>query len=642
MEHKTSTPAMKDLKRLQQNCAALLQQKYFNEQQTIQQMADQQADGSWQDIDYTCQNLSAWEPANHIRRLHIMTATWSYKKSPLYHSAELGDCIRRGIEFWVKEKRYADNWWWNNICVPMTLGHIFIMGEELFQDTSLLQSVIPYLEQAKFGMTGQNRIWLAKGVLFRAILTNNDQLVSQAVKEIIAEIVYSDCEGIRCDGSFHQHGPQLQFGNYGLSYLDSIAVLISYFAGTRWAFSDIEPFRNMVLNGMKWTLWHDVMDLSAQGRQIRKNSQKDKNKTIRDSIALLAKNDSAFAAEYQKEPVGNKMFFTSDYMIHRTKNFYASFRANSVRTCPVETHVCYDNLLGRYLSDGVMQIMRSGEEYFNITGCWEWNRLPGTTLPATPLVKYDPPQDPEVTEFTPLRTSGESVFTGGVSDHCKYGAMIYSMDLDGVKARKAVFFADDIIISLGSGIESDSPYPVATTVEQSLLCGKVDRGENWFYHNNIGYSGKNISLFTGKQQGDWKPVWGGHKKSVPDEKAIFKLTVEHGKNVRNGSYEYAIYPDIKLRDMPEIANSYQVLANDEKVQAVKLKNGVIMAIFHKHGRIADLASDSAGAFIITEDKIFAADPTQKKRIFNVSLNKKAYKIALPGRKFSGQTIAIAR
>ena len=94
--------------------------------------------------------------------------------------------------------------------------------------------------------------------------------------------------------------------------------------------------------------------------------------------------------------------------------------------------------------------------------------------------------------------------------------------------------------------------------------------------------------------------------------------------------------------MPETANSYQVLANDEKVQAVKLKNGVIMAIFHKHGRIADLASDSAGAFIITEDKIFAADPTQKKRIFNVSLNKKAYKIALPGRKFSGQTIAIAR
>ena len=179
-------------------------------------------------------------------------------------------------------------------------------------------------------------------------------------------------------------------------------------------------------------------------------------------------------------------------------------------------------------------------------------------------------------------------------------------------------------------------------MEQSLLCGKVDRGENWFYHNNIGYSGKNISLFAGKQQGDWKPVWGGHKKSVPDEKAIFKLTVDHGKNVRNGSYEYAIYPDIKLRDMPEAANSYQVLANDEKVQAVKLKNGVLMAIFHKRGRIADFATDSAGAFIITEDKIFAADPTQKKRIFNLTLNKKAYKITLPSGAFTGQTVATAR
>ena len=176
---------------------------------------------------------------------------------------------------------------------------------------------MPYLEQANFGMTGQNRIWLAKGVLFKALLTDNDNLISQAVREMTAEIVYSDREGIRIDGSFHQHGPQLQFGNYALSYLENISVLICYFSNTRWALTDIEPLRNLVLNGIKWTLWRDVMDISAQGRQIKKDSQKEKNKMLRASIALLSEKDSAFSAEYQKEPVGNKMFYTSDYMIQR-------------------------------------------------------------------------------------------------------------------------------------------------------------------------------------------------------------------------------------------------------------------------------------------------------------------------------------
>ena len=179
-------------------------------------------------------------------------------------------------------------------------------------------------------------------------------------------------------------------------------------------------------------------------------------------------------------------------------------------------------------------------------------------------------------------------------------------------------------------------------MEQSLLCGKVEQGENWFYHNNIGYSGKNISLFAGKRKGDWKPLWGGYKKSVPDEKEIFQLTIEHGKNVRNGSYEYAIYPDIKLNDMPNAVKSYQVLANNETVQAIKLKNGIIMAIFHKQGKIADFVTDSAGAFIITDEKIFSADPTQKKHVFNLTLNKKAYKILLPTGRFAGQTVAVAR
>ena len=66
-----------------------------------------------------------------------------------------------------------------------------------------------------------------------------------------------------------------------------------------------------------------------------------------------------------------------------------------------------------------------------------------------------------------------------------------------------------------------------------------------------------------------------------------------------------------------------------------------MAIFHKSGNIAEFSTDSAGAFIITDEKIFAADPTQKKRKFHLTLNKSVYEVTLPSGNFTGKTAEIA-
>lgn len=634
------TQKMNDFEKLRYNCASFLQKKYYKLKDTQKFLAEQKKDGSWQDIDYTCQNWAGWRTANHLNRLRTMAAGWSNPESPFYHSEKLGTAIKRGLEYWSKAKRRSPNWWWNEIHVPMTLGHTFILCHDLLKDGPWLNAAMPYLDQAKLGYTGQNRIWVAKGVLFKGILTADEKLIAAAHKSMLSEIAYAKGnEGIRIDGSFHQHGPQLQFGNYGLSYLSSITVLIYYFADTRWALTEIEPFRHFVIGGMKWVLWKDVTDLTAQGRQIWKNTQLAKNKSIRNSIAMLIEKDPKFAAQYKEEPVGNKMFFRSDYMVHRTKNFYASYKANSLHTYPVETYVIGDNRPGRYLSDGVLLVMRSGREYLNIASCWEWNRLPGTTLPALPLLK---PGKPSEVIGRLARIKGESTFTGGVSDGRKYGAMIYTMNVDKVKAKKAVFFADKVIIALGCGIDSDSPHPVATTVEQSLLNGKIEKGSGYFYHNNIGYSGKNITLSTGRRKGDWKPIWGAHKKPMPDEKEIFQLTIDHGKNVRNGSYEYAIYPDTLRKNMPEAMKSYKVLANNNTVQAVKLKDNTIMAVFHKAGKLGSFSTDSAGIFIIGTKKIFAADPSQKKTGFDLTLNGKKYKVKLPGGKFAGKTVVLDR
>ena len=258
--NRESIQKMKDLKKLHENCSSLLQKQYMDIEKAQKSLASQNKDGSWSDIDYYSKNYAAWDPSKHLYNLRFMAAAWRNPESPLHHSKKLGDSIKLGLEFWLKEKRTALNWWWNEIFVPMTLGHIFILSDDLLQDGQWLDKFLPYFNQAKLGYTGQNRIWVSEGVLFKAILLGDEKLISAAAKEILAEISYSkNGEGIRVDGAFHQHGKQLQFGNYGLSFLNDISALIAFFSGTKWELSQIVPFRDFVINGIKWVLWNDVM-----------------------------------------------------------------------------------------------------------------------------------------------------------------------------------------------------------------------------------------------------------------------------------------------------------------------------------------------------------------------------------------------
>ena len=165
-------------------------------------------------------------------------------------------------------------------------------------------------------------------------------------------------------------------------------------AGTPLAFPPerTEALRHLVLNGYRWVIWNGRFDLLAQGRQIGRNSQTGKAKAALRAIAALQKADPESGRLYaeilrQKTPfTGNRHFFNSDYMVHRRPSWYATVRMNSTRTVPVEDRINWENALGRYFSDGVMLIMRSGDEYRDITACWDWTRLPGTTLPATPIL----------------------------------------------------------------------------------------------------------------------------------------------------------------------------------------------------------------------------------------------------------------
>lgn len=645
----------KDINILKRNCCRLFTESSHDLAKAMKALETMLPDGSWDDIDYDDQTASGWRSAIHLSNILAMSAAWVHGDTPLYKDAGLWEGICRSLEFWFKEDRRCQNWWYNEILVPCTLGRIGILLESFLSGKACWEALCGRLRQASFGMTGQNRVWRAEAVMLSGILDGDGVRIGEARQAIVEEVGYGDVEGIRRDGCFHQHGSQIQFGNYGLSYLKCISEAMYYFSGTCWAFSEpsMSVLRYYVSGGMNWVLWKGTMDLQGMGRQVRKDSQEEKYSVVMRSLSLLSQCDKGHRREYMQVPRGNRMFYNSDFMVHRTGAYYASCRANSVRTVPVETTINFDNLLGRYFSDGCLLTMRTGREYFNICGCWDWTRLPGTTCPATPRYTAEESKAhgykvnnvyPFVTHSATGRWRGESTFTGGVSDG-RYGCMVYTMEVDGVRGKKSYFFGKDVIVALGCDIESTSPYAVATSVEQSLHCGEVQSGDGWIYHNGIGYYGAGMRYECVRRQGDWLPIWGSYKESILDEKDIFQITIEHGTGVRGGSYCYGIFPNSKVEDMPTAGRRFKVLSNDSRLQAVSFAGGLVMAVFHAPGVVrcgfGDFRALTPGVFIIRKDGFYCADPTQKKRSIRVEAQGNEYRITLPSGGICGSSVYVA-
>ncbi|MBR2434992.1 MAG: hypothetical protein IKB22_05920, partial [Lentisphaeria bacterium] len=91
---------------------------------------------------------------------------------------------------------------------------------------------------------------------------------------------------------------------------------------------------------------------------------------------------------------------------------------------------------------------------------------------------------------------------------------------------------------------------------------------------------------------------------------------------------------------PRAIQSYQVLANNESLQAVKLKDRTILAVFHKPGSLGDFSTDAPGVFILRKKRIHAADPTQKKRLFHVKWKGIGHTVKLPRGARAGSTVLL--
>ena len=243
-----------------------------------QYLESQQADGSWKDINYQDTMRSQWGPSFHASRLTTMATAYKDKNSVFYKKKDVAKKIHQGMRYWNDGKFVCRNWWYNQIGVPRILGILYLlMEDEMSKDE--LTAAIQYMKNSKFGMTGQNSAWLAENVLVRALLEKNEPLLLEARDYILRELVVSqDGEGVRPDMSFHQHGPQQQFGNYGLSYANTQAYWARIFKATVYEVGreQLDILHHYLVDGLQGTCWKGYMDIGSCGRQAVRNAQKTK------------------------------------------------------------------------------------------------------------------------------------------------------------------------------------------------------------------------------------------------------------------------------------------------------------------------------------------------------------------------------
>lgn len=280
-------------------------------------------DGSWSDIDYADKTRGAWKPARHTSRLLEMARIYANPQSPLHGDAKLRDAIHSALGHWLQKNYLCPNWWYNDIGTPTAIATLLLLFEkELTPEEKV--AALKIVGRSNISSTGQNRVWIASNHLRRGLMREDLGAIQNARDVIMKEVAVSttvvapkavavpkgvvapkpavpSTEGIQADFSFHQHGPMLQFGNYGLSFAADMAAWADALRGTRWAMpeNELAILRSYLIEGLRFVCWKQNMDISSCGRQLFPGSPAGKYAALLNTLARMKRVDPSHATDYQ-------------------------------------------------------------------------------------------------------------------------------------------------------------------------------------------------------------------------------------------------------------------------------------------------------------------------------------------------------
>lgn len=605
----------KDLQILKDRYMKDLLGREFTDEERFEEIKARVIPGQYEDsvrfsnIDYTSVTRNSWDLPGHLYQACDLAVI--YARGKFARMDEVKDIFIKAMNEWLKADYVNANWWHNEINVAGTMSDIGLLAWDLFNEKQkrkvhliIARGSFMYNYGAK-EWTGANQLWGTNIAAKHAIIMNDIDYMHEIADRMYEEVVIGMREGIQTDNSYFQHGTRLYAGGYGRNFISSLTSMLGLFDGTPFELpkEKADILSNFILDGDRWMIHKGYFDYIACGREFSRPGWGGagmisgaarglcKLNSFRDKVEPLT--EFADAVENEKVSVqGVKYFPVAAMMCTHIDDWYIGFKgvrpgATQGEECNMEYIYCANLAYGTTTC-----VMRSAEEYLTMSPVWNFCRVPGTTT------RYEEPDDLSKHSNDCNRFQQGDRFDGGQLGDCAYSAQ--TVEHHGIRATVVAFGTPWGVAILGSGISSDTDgEELITTVEQCLATGKVNISDHLVEHNGIKY----INLDTRNKfitsvehrTGSWK------RNNIPmddiqSEDDVLEITLDRTHN----GYAYLIQPETK-------DGKFEVLANTEDFQAVRIPDGRVFAHFFKDGAYTytadgDVVSGKANECVVVEAK----------------------------------------
>lgn len=605
--------------------------------------------GRWADIDYRDTQRANWQPLTHLQRVRALALAWSNPGSRRFHDPALWKTLNLTLDHWLRERYHNSNWWHNEIGVPQYMRDIIVLLRDTL-DQPKLAAALEVLGQYRLQKSGAgaNLVWSADLGLHLGALTGNDELIRKCARLLADEVHITTGDGLQPDNSFHQHGARLQVFQYGAAYLQGNIRLAWQLMGTSWALPEekISLLAGFTLDGWQWMSRgiHTVpgtIDRSVS-RPGALNSA-----DLRDYIpylcALCPSKAKAFEAIARRQNdqgpalVGFRYFPRSDFSVYQQPHFTWFLKTISDRTLPTES-INGENRKGGLLNSGDGYVLRTGNEYFNLMPVWDWEKLPG------------------VTSFHGATHIDRHSFTGSVGDG-KSGLTVMDYGLTGTTGQRLdtrKFWAchDGWVVCLIGGLHdsalSTKPF---TTLDQCRWAGSVTvkrtaettlhegdhelKGVHWIRHAGVTtlfFKPAQLDIHAGTATGTWASINTSGSAAPVTEKTFTPLLL-HGSDP---AAAYALTTDITLKQTRSFTTRppCTVIRNDPGLQAIRFRDGTILAAFYTAGTLhlddnQTIGVDQPCLLLASADGTYLSDPSRKAGTLTLTIGHSSKSFFLP-------------
>jgi chondroitin AC lyase len=640
-----------------------LLKKEIEKAEIIEILQKRKNTGSFDGIDYSDLSRTAGFPHRfHLVYLEDLAIVYRQKTSDFYQDKNILTSIKLGLEHWVENDYFGDNWHNNQISTPSHFTNVLLLvGDEL--PNELVEKLKPIVGRANMNASGArpsgDRIVIA-GILAKNLLfSNQKEAFGEIVKLIEGEVKFNTGErGMQHDYSFHHREDRVNnTTSYGYGkYANAFGEWSYYVAGTSFAFAQerIEHLVDYYLDGIYKQLVYGVYtDVSVQNRSITHKASFKPHDVLEIERLLLSTNYRKNELEEiislrkgESKPTNSfaKFFWQTEHFVVQRPHFYTSVRMFSTRNRNMEVPYNGPGKPTHHRADGTNYIQLVGDEYLNIWPVYNWQQISGTTILQKPALAS--PED--------IQKEGSTNFVGAVEDGFM-GAVGYDFKSphDGVVAKKSWFFFENEYVCLGTGIKSWSGLPVVTTMDQSLLKSPVkvnqedktytlNQGKRelsnvkWILHNDIAYvltKPQSISVSNQEEQGTWASIT--DEKNISTEivkEGVFNIGFNHGLRPKNESYAYMVIPKITEKELSQnLSRGIEIIQNTSEIQAVRNNSmGITQIVFYKGNSITlgddKMISVDGPAILMLKStngqiaEIVVSDPTRTQSHLTISLS----------------------